>query len=160
MKRVLGCFLLVAFVSTGMFCLGHQLDEPEQIIQTMVEEVIVTEEVSVVVTKEVPVQFRRFDSERELAEFLEQDDTDRVIRFVGVADFNNYDCDDRAEALQIRALEQGFLMSQQLIIDGKLYGVKVSDFTERHMGNLTVVGDDIYYIEPSTDEFCLVTALD
>jgi len=154
MKGVIGCFL-VAFIS-GVLYLAP---ETEHTTPMIVEEVIVSEGVTVVVMKETPVQFRYFDSERELAEFLEQDDTDSVIRFVSEADFS-YDCDDYARALRRRALEQGFLMSLQLVTDGEIFGVKVSDFARPHMGNLTMIGNDIYYIEPSTDEFCLVTAID
>ena len=154
MKGVIGCSL-VAFVS-GMLYLTP---EAENATPTTVEEVMVTEGVTVVVMQEIPVQFRYFDSERELAEFLEQDDTDSVIRFVSQADFS-YDCDDYARALRRRALEQGFLMSLQLVSDGEIFGVKVSDFAGPHMGNLSMIGNDIYYIEPSTDEFCLVTAVD
>ena len=105
--------------------------------------------------KKVTQQFREFEDLAELTEWLEKNrlpiriiaGEDGRIDLVNPTSTSQYDCDDYAEALQRKALEQGYLMSQQLIINGKVYGVKVSEYTEPHMGNLTTIGNNIYYIE-------------
>ncbi len=105
--------------------------------------------------KEAPQELREFESLMELNGWLEKNTLSKVLitNSSGKVDLVNrkstpqYDCDDYAENLQRRALEQGFLMSQQLLEDGKIYGVKVSEATEGHMGNLTTIGNDIFYIE-------------
>jgi len=57
------------------------------------------------------------------------------------------DCDDVAETWQRRALEDGFLLSQQVIRYGKLLGIKVSKTKELHMGCLAIIGNDVYYLD-------------
>ena len=107
------------------------------------------------VEKKVSRGFREFEDLAELTEWLEKNSLpivliagkDGRIDLINPRSTSQYDCDDYAEALQRKALEQGFLMSQQLLIKGQIYGVKVSEYTEPHMGNLTVIGNDIYYIE-------------
>lgn len=159
-KNKIVAALLIATLASG-FCLGMmgttgvkaaKLDElrtnPRQIIT--IEVPVIAE-----MEKNVPQKFREFKDLAELTEWLEKNGLpirliageDGRIDLVNPKSTSQYDCDDYAEDLQKRALEQGFLMSQQLIINGKLYGVKVSEYTEPHMGNLTVIGNDIYYIE-------------
>ena len=126
---------------------------------------IVTIEVPLEIIKEVPAivelekksprKFREFEDLAKLTGWLEKNslpivliaDKDGGIDLLNPKSTSQYDCDDYAEALQRKALEQGFLMSQQLLLNGQVYGVKVSEHTEPHMGNLTVIGNDIYYIE-------------
>jgi len=126
---------------------------------------IIPIEVPVEIIKEVPVivevekksspKFREFEDLTELKGWLEENALPIVLIAGkdGKVDFRNskstsqYDCDDYAEDLQRKALEQGFLMSQHLILKGKIFGVKVTKITEPHMGNLTIIGNDIYYIE-------------
>lgn len=137
-----------------------ELDE----LQTKPPEIIPIE-VPVEIIKEVPVivevekkvtrKFREFEDLTELKGWLEENmlpivliaGKDGSVDFLKPKSTSQYDCDDYAEDLQRKALEQGFLMSQQLILNGKIFGVKVSEITEPHMGNLTVIGNDIYYIE-------------
>jgi len=105
--------------------------------------------------KKVPQKFREFKDLTELTEWLKNNSLpiriivseDGRIDLVNPKSTSQYDCDDYAEDLQIKALEQGFLMSQQLLMNGQIYGIKVSEYTEPHMGNLTVIGNNIYYIE-------------
>jgi len=160
--------LLIATLASG-FYLGMvgitgakaaELDElqtksPEIITIEVPAEIIEEVPVIVEVEKEVSRKFREFEDLVELIGWLKENSL--PIRLIagedGKIDLANpkltsrYDCDDYAEALQRKALEQGFLMSQQLVLNGQVYGVKVSKYTEPHMGNLTVVGNDIYYIE-------------
>lgn len=129
-----------------------KLDElqtnPRQIITIKVP--VITE-----MEKKLPQKFIEFKDLAELTEWLEKNslpiqiiaDEDGRIDLVNPKSTSQYDCDDYAEALQIKALEQGYLMSQQLVLNGRVYGVKVSEYTEPHMGNLTTIGSNIYYIE-------------
>ena len=117
----------------------------------------ITIEVPVIAEMEekVPQKFREFKDLSELTEWLKNNSL--PIRIIagedGRIDLTNprstsqYDCDDYAEDLQIKALEQGLLMSQQLLMNGQIYGIKVSEYTEPHMGNLAVIGNNIYYVE-------------
>ena len=82
-----------------------------------------------------PKQFESLDS---LKAWLAQDDSDHVIYVFGDACLNNYDCDDYASALVHNALEDGYLVSTEIVDD--------------HMMNSTIIGNDIYLIEPQTDE--------
>ncbi|MFC2038408.1 hypothetical protein ACFLUG_01370 [Chloroflexota bacterium] len=114
-------------------------------------------EVPVYIEKEkiVSQEFRIFKDEAELAGWLDEHCLPLVLAADanGSIDFRNprmstqYDCDDYSETLQKKALEQGYLMSQQLVLNGRLFGVRVSQNTSPHMGNLAVAGEDIYYVE-------------
>jgi len=66
------------------------------------------------------------------------------------------DCDDYAEYLQRKAAEDGYLLSVCPVMDGKVYGVKVTDVPGAHMGNLAMIGNEIYYIEPQPGEYQIV----
>ena len=98
-------------------------------------------------TSEKPIEWREFTSLEELESWLAEDDTDRYVYLLAGEDgvprnSAEYDCDDYAIALQRRAAESGFLMSVTIIEE---QGVP-------HMINLVCIGNDIYYIEPQTDE--------
>ena len=143
----------------------HQvLEYQDRLIETQAEldelltkpsEIITIEVPNSVGVEEISPKFREFKDLAELVEWLKKNslpirliaDEDGKIDFLNHKSTSQYDCDDYAEALQIKALEQGFLMSQQLVLNGKVYGVRVSKYTEPHMGNLTVIGNNIYYIE-------------
>lgn len=115
----------------------------------------VFEEVYIKTEKIVPPDFRVFNSEEELVQWLDSEclpirivaGSTGTVNLMTPGATPQYDCDDYAEALQKKALEQGYLMSQQLVANGSLFGVRVTQWTEPHMGNLTMVGDDIYYVE-------------
>ena len=94
---------------------------------------------------------RELLSLQELEEWLEQDKTDATLYFTGKMDLSNphskngYDCDDFAYRLQKSALAQGYLMSTEIIVENG----------EQHMINSTIIGNNIYFIEPRTDEVWL-----
>jgi len=130
--------------------------EPPKIIPLEVPVEIIKEvPVIVEVEKKSPQKFGEFEDLAELKGWLKENSLpivliagkDGTVDFLNPKSTGQYDCDDYAEDLQRKALEQGFLMSQQLILNGKIFGVKVSEITGPHMGNLTVIGNDIYYIE-------------
>ena len=96
---------------------------------------------------EKPIEWCEFTSLAELKTWLAEDNTDKYVYLFagedGVArQSHEYDCDDYAIQLQRRAAESGFLMSVT-IIEKK---------GRPHMINLVLIGNDIYYIEPQTDE--------
>ena len=131
------------------------VQSPEIITIEVPAETIREVPVIVETEKEVSRKFREFEDLAELIGWLENNSLpiqiivgeDGRVNLVNAKSTSQYDCDDYAEALQRKALEQGFLMSQQLILNGQIYGVKVSEYTEPHMGNLTTIGNNIYYIE-------------
>jgi len=99
------------------------------------------------VTVEKPVELREFTSLEELKNWLAEDDTDEYVYLWagedGVLRTNDkYDCDDYALQLQQRASESGFIISVTII---EKHG-------KPHMINLACIGNDIYYIEPQTDQ--------
>jgi len=115
-------------------------------------EVEVLVEVPVETLIEVPIELREFESLGELEGWL--DENIGPIVFIGSTNLSSplsdprFDCDDYAERLQKRALNNGYYMSLQLVEDGHIFGIEVLDMPEAHMGCLTMIGNDIYYIEP------------
>jgi hypothetical protein len=79
-----------------------------------------------------------FSSVDELKAWLAQDDTDSTIYIFGTGCLSKYDCDDYAVALERNALLDGYLVSLQI--------------ENNHVLNSTIIGNEIYFIEPQTDE--------
>jgi hypothetical protein len=84
---------------------------------------------------------REFGSVNELRAWLAQDDTDSTLYIFGAGCMSDYDCDDYAVALVNNALADGYAVSLQ--VEGN------------HMLNSTIIGNDIYFIEPQNDEVWL-----
>lgn len=121
MKYIIAILLLICG-----FCFGYSQQEKEIIT----EYVIVYEEVEVVwVVKEI--QLREFESWHELSVWQ----ANNFIRDAEVGE-----CVDTALELQRRALEDGYLMSTEMWGDG---------LREGHMICSAVIGDKIYFLEPS-----------
>lgn len=116
---------------------------------------LVSREIIVEKLVEKPIELREFVSLQKLVDWLEQDKTDSTLYFTGTVDFSaslgsKYDCDDFAYRLQKSALAEGYLMSTEIIVKrGK-----------QHMINSTSIGNNIYFIEPQTDEVWLGTYRD
>jgi hypothetical protein len=141
-------------------------------VETVVErppETIVVERVvekpveKVVVQPGKPAPLKEFASLEELKKWCDKNVAlIIVLRAEGPTDLINpgtcvkTDCDDYAERLQRRAVNDGYIMSQQLVQDGKIFGVPVTDINGYHVGNLTVVGNDVYFIEPQPYSFQIV----
>lgn len=81
---------------------------------------------------------KEFESLDALKAWLAQDDTDHAIYIFGSGCLKNYDCDDYAVALVYNALQDGYSVSTEIAGD--------------HMMNSTIIGNEIYLIEPQTDE--------
>ena len=84
---------------------------------------------------------KEFGSVDELKVWLAQDDTDSTLYIFGAGCMTNYDCDDYAVALVYNALLDGYSVSLQV--------------AGSHMQNSTIIGNNIYFIEPQTDEIWL-----
>jgi hypothetical protein len=85
-----------------------------------------------------PAEFASVD---ELKAWLAQDDTDSTLYIYGSGCILEYDCDDYAIALVRNALADGYSVSLQ--IEGE------------HMLNSTIIGNEIYFIEPQSDKVWL-----
>ncbi len=79
------------------------------------------------------------------------------------------DCDDRADYVRRCALADGFVLSLQLIGDGKIHWltadsepleIKVSNTTTPHCGLLAICGNEFWYIEHNDNSFCFIVNRD
>jgi hypothetical protein len=87
------------------------------------------------------VQPREFESLDELRAWLAKDDTDNTLYIFGSGCLGTYDCDDYAVALVYNAFFDGYSISLQVEGD--------------HMLNSTIIGNNIYFIEPQNDKVWL-----
>jgi len=110
-------------------------------------------------------KLRYFESTDELDAFLEESDVDSVI-YINITagqDRNTYDCDDYAITLRDAALSKGFHMNIQAVWNyrrpdtGELI---ITGGNEGHALNSTIIGNEVYFIEPQTDEYWLAAYLD
>lgn len=117
------------FLALFLFCAGGYLGrityEPKVITETIYQ--------PIEIIKEVPLQTREFRSLGELKDWLAEDDTDTHTYIPTV-----YDCDDFALDLVHNALKDGF----------EIFAVPVCN----HIFNCAFIGNEVYYIEPSTDK--------
>jgi len=133
-KQFIIIFTLLVLVLTGLFLNNSS---PVYADSGATEEVMV----------EKLIEPREFASLEELKSWLAEDDTNECIHLVAGKDDVcrlgvKYDCDDYALRLQHQAARSGFLMSVAII----------EEQGKPHMINLACIGNDIYYIEPQTDE--------
>jgi len=169
--RDLGNYIVATLISTAMgFCVGFLLSEartkpeiievpcfvevPEyEVVETQVvveKEVVVEKPVEVVVEKMVYTHFyREYET---LAEFTAWVEDNLVV----LLPERTFDCDDYAENLQIEAYRDGYLLSCQVVDGGKLFGVTVSSDKRPHMGNLVMIDNDIFFVEPQPGIFRIV----
>ena len=85
---------------------------------------------------------REFEALERCKAWLAEDDTDSTIHYIfGSGSWTDYDCDDYSVALVRNAREYCYEVSTQIDDD--------------HMRNSTIIGNEIYYIEPETDEVWL-----
>jgi len=122
------------------------------IVQEVPVEIEVAVEVPVEVEKVVYKHrdYRNFES---LSEFTEWADGKIAVYIVTGKEI---DCDDYAMRLQRLAADDGYLISCQIVYNGKVYNQIVSDSKTLHMGNLIVVSNNIYYVEPQPIDYRIV----
>lgn len=113
----------------------------------VVKEIEVIKEVEKIV--EVPRELREFESLEELEEWRD----DRFCYIFGepylkVTKYSPIkDCDDVAETWQRQAIDDGFLISMQITYNGKIGKKRVTKATGWHMGCITYIGNDLYYMD-------------
>ncbi|MFC2070467.1 response regulator [Chloroflexota bacterium] len=129
----------------------REVEVEKEVVKTEVEYRDIIEEVIV----ERPIEQREFATKEELGGWLAEDDPKGVsFNFVD-SDGNKlssdeYDCDDYALALQRRASKDGYLMSVTTTMKNN----------QLHMINLAIIGNEVYHIEPQTDEVQFYCNLD
>lgn len=133
----------------------REIEVVKEVVKKEIEYRDVVREVVKEVTVEKLIEQREFSSEEELKKWLAEDDTETIVYFFVRADgtevsSDEYDCDDYALELQQRASRNGYLMSVTIIEKNDL----------PHMINLATIGNDVYYIEPQTDEVWFYSHLD
>ena len=177
MKTKIGIAVVIASLS-GFFLGGYVSEiaaEPE-VIELPVEievvkwkepekEVIyleaapITETVEVIV--EVPMGLRNFENTEELEKWLEDNYVDHaVMLYMGVKKF---DCDDYALRLIKDAKADGFQLWFQVLPPSYKRpdtGERITKSNEAHALCSAIIGNELYFIEPQTDEYWFVAEVD
>jgi hypothetical protein len=116
---------------------------------------------------ETPRPWQYFQNITELEQWLENFG-DLYIRF-DVAEketgqlIDKFDCDDFALRLQEEAMRDGYIVSFQVIHSDEynsLFKQKHLPHGATHAVNSVVIGNEVYYIEPQTNEIVFVAYLD
>ena len=125
-----------------------------------VEETVVEKEY-VDVIRQVKIELRDFTNLEELNQWLEEINQVTSIRFEGKDTV--IDCDDFAIELQKKALADGFILSFEIISGSEyneLFSTQLPARQSLHAINLSIIGNDVYYIEPQTGEIVHAAYLD
>ena len=125
----------------------------------------ITIEREVKVLVEVPVMLKDWDSLEQLKEFLRNDNTDKSVTLTvdskGELNFNGQ-CEDYALQLRDRAMAIGMHLSIAALHPKeyeKWYG-KQAKPNQYHAIAMARIGNELWYIEPQTDEHWLALYLD
>jgi hypothetical protein len=125
--------------------------------------VVIEKEIEV--PRDVPVALKDWDNTEQLAEFLKNDDTDRIIILQadssGEIAFNGQ-CEDLAFQLRDRAMAIGRYLSVQVLNPyeyQKWYGTWVGTDVY-HAICMARIGNAFWYIEPSNDKYWQALFLD
>ena len=171
---VVGCIMVGLCILIG-FVVGQLTYQPKvvEIEVPKIEYITITRDVPsepvvieipvpyyITVTKEVPTETtvyrniypRSWSSVAKFKAWYEEQD----FRVFFTAKREDGDCDDYAKDLQIEALKQGYPISQALAKSGYYYGVKVLDKRVNHAGNLVLIGEVYWWVEPNPEEFKVV----
>jgi len=140
-------FIVTSEPVTATVVVEREVVRDVEVIKEVVEKEIEYRDVVKEVTIEKPIEQSEFSSITELEKWLAKDNTEKSVFFFTKDDGNEvssdeYDCDDYALELQKRALKDGYLMSTTII----------EKENQLHMINLVTIGNEVYYIEPQTDE--------
>ncbi len=123
--------------------------------------ILVREPKIVEVVKVVQAQGKDWVSVGELEEFLANDDTDNVTVFVGSVVLNSA-CEEKAFQLRERAFEIGKRLETEDLTPPeykKWYGETIAS-DRLHCINKAVIGNEVWYIEPSDDRIWIGAYLD
>ena len=129
----------------------REVEVVKEVVEKEIEYRNIVEEIII----EKPIEQNEFSSKEDLKKWLAEDDGEKSVYFFVRADgtegsSDKYDCDDYALELQQRANKDGFLMSVTII----------EKQDQLHMINLVTISNDVYYIEPQTDEVWFYCNLD
>ena len=132
--------------------------EPEkEVIYLDAEPIIETVELPV----EIPIKLRNFENTEELESWLEDNYIDHAD--MGYISGKPFDCDDYALRLIKDARRDGYEMYLQVLMpryrrpdNNKL----VTHSKEAHAVCSVIIGDNLYFIEPQTDEYWLAAKVD
>jgi len=122
----------------------------EKPVYRIVERVIIEEkEVEVEVVVYHNTRKRSWDSVEQFEQWYE----DLDFRVLLPSSVYTVDCDDYSERLQRLALQQGFPVSEAMAKNHLYAGVWVTKIGGLHAGNLVLIGNDYYWVEPQPDMF-------
>jgi len=133
---------------------GEIVQLPPKVVKVEKEIVVEVEKETV---KEVMAQPRHFVSVGEAEGWIAKHQLPLVLiaDSSGTINLNNprstpaYDCDDYAEEYVKMALEDGYIMYEVPVANGRIWGVKVSTAPGNHVGNMVKINGVYYYIESS-----------
>lgn len=121
------------------------IDRP---VYRVVERVIVEEkEIEVIIYRNIHA--RNWES----VEHFEQWYEDLDFRVLLPSPVYTVDCNDYSSRLQRMALQQGYSVSEAIAKNRLYAGVKVTKINGLHAGNLVLIGNDYYWVEPQPDMF-------
>ncbi len=112
--------------------------------------------------QKIPVELRDFNDLEELKQWLVAVEMNTSTVYFQSADAA-IDCDDYALDLQRKALADGYIMSFEVIARSEYNPLFKSDLPpgqSLHAVNLAIIGNNVYYIEPQTDEIVFAVRLD
>lgn len=160
--KVLGVLLILA-TSSLAFCGGAYLGQVTFEPQVIVDYQTVCRVVETVKYKPVEVEkviVEQVEVSKELHYFESLDELEQWLS--GISIFAS-DCDDFAIELQRKALKDGYILSFEVIYPSEynsLFKQKRLPSGIAHAINLAVIGNEVYYIEPQTNEVVFVAYLD
>lgn len=116
---------------------------------------------------ESPGLLRYYQDLNELEQWLEEmeilDTASNAVVAEVYQDVTGYDCDDYALKLQEKALQDGYMMSFEIINSSEYNDLfKQGQIPDGaiHAINSAIIGNEVYYIEPKTREIVFVAFLD
>lgn len=176
-------FILATF--TLIFCaggyLGQATSEPKVIIDHKIHTIhkvvdrVVYKPVERVEYKPIEKVVERVETPKPLRHFQNLDELEGWLGNIGVLDIRfdvvdeesqrikKFDCEDYAIRLQERALRDGYIISFEVIRSAEynaLFKQKRIPNGAIHAINSVILGNEVYYIEPQTQEIVFVAYLD
>ena len=154
---------LSGFTASRLVVVESRLDEANTELQTALNDAAYWKGVAAAAESTVP-ELEHFESLAALSAWLAHDDTDSY-EYVP----STFDCDDFAATLQSHAIEDGYVLNAQILYYDDMVGWRIyvdgescslSSFGGYHALNMAVIGNEIYLIEPQTDEVYLICPVD
>lgn len=160
---------MLTYIISTSYAIGEpiyiEVEKPIPIVTTIEVDRPVYIEKEIEFLREIPVMLKDWDSPEQLAEFLQNDDTDQCLVLKadnsGTIEFNDQ-CEDQALQLRDRAMAIGRYLSVQILNPKeyeKWYGITVRSDVY-HAICMARIGNEFWYIEPSNDKYWLALNLD